>query len=240
MTNSTRDNPSSTTQAAQSVPVITIDGPSASGKGTVSRLLAQAFGWHMLDSGALYRLVAYAAYKHDIALDDTHALAQAAADLDVEFVVTQDADEIQVMLEGDDVTLAIRTEKAGNAASQVAAVPEVRAALVERQRAFRQAPGLVADGRDMGTVIFPTADLKIFLSASPEERAKRRYKQLNEKGISASLADLFDEIAERDRRDSERASAPLKPAADAILLDTTDLSIDQVVAKITSYYQARH
>ena len=240
MTNSTRDNPSSTTPAAQSVPVITIDGPSASGKGTVSRLLAQAFGWHMLDSGALYRLVAYAAYKHDIALDDTHALAQAAADLDVEFVVTQDADEIQVMLEGDDVTLAIRTEKAGNAASQVAAVPEVRAALVERQRAFRQAPGLVADGRDMGTVIFPTADLKIFLSASPEERAKRRYKQLNEKGISASLADLFDEIAERDRRDSERASAPLKPAADAILLDTTDLSIDQVVAKITSYYQARH
>lgn len=240
MSNTTPENTPQSTQTAQSVPVITIDGPSASGKGTISRLLARDLGWHMLDSGALYRLVAYAAYKHDIPLDDVAALAEAAAHLDVQFVADKGTDEAQVLLEGDDVTLAIRTEKAGNAASQVAAILDVRAALADRQRAFRQPPGLVADGRDMGTVIFPSATLKIFLTASAEERAKRRYSQLKEKGISARLTDLFDEIAERDRRDSERASAPLKPAVDAIQLDTTDLSIDQVVAEIKSYYEARH
>jgi cytidylate kinase len=221
-------------QSAQSVPVITIDGPSASGKGTVSRLVAESLGWHMLDSGALYRLVAYAALKHDVALDDHDALADLAANLDVQFKPAGH-DDAQVLLEGDDVTLAIRSEKAGNAASLVAAVPEVREALKDRQRGFRQAPGLVADGRDMGTVIFPDAPVKIFLTASAEERAKRRYKQLKEKGISANLADLFDEIAERDRRDSERSDAPLKPAVDAIQLDTTNLTIDEVVAQIKSY-----
>jgi cytidylate kinase len=219
-------------QTAQSVPVITIDGPSASGKGTVSRRIAQSQGWHLLDSGALYRLVAYAALKHQVALTDVEALARIARELDVEFVAAADSDEAQVMLEGDDVSLSIRSEKAGDAASQVAVVTEVREALLERQRAFQKAPGLVADGRDMGTVIFPSAKHKFFITASAEERAKRRYKQLKEKGISASLANLFDEIAARDKRDSERAIAPLKPADDAVLIDTSKLSIEEVVEKI--------
>ena len=229
---------SQTPNTAHSVPVITIDGPSASGKGTVSRLIAQSLGWHMLDSGALYRLVAHAALKYGVALNDAPALADIATQLDVQFV-TSAGDETQVMLEGDDVTLAIRAETAGNAASQVAVVSEVREALVARQRAFQKAPGLVADGRDMGTVIFPEAPAKFFITASAEERAKRRYKQLMEKGIGANLADLFREIAERDKRDSERTTAPLKPAADAIQLDTTNLSIDEVVTEIKSVLSDR-
>jgi len=221
------------------IPVITIDGPSASGKGTVSRLVAQQLGWHMLDSGALYRLVAYEAQKHDVHLDDVQALASMAANLDVNFETDPEFEETRIMLEGEDVSNIIRTEVVGKAASLVAAVNQVRDALLERQRAFREAPGLVADGRDMGTVVFPDAQLKVFLSASAEERAKRRYNQLKEKGIGANLADLFDEIAERDRRDSERATAPLKPAPDAIPLDTTDMTIDQVVAQIKTFHDDR-
>ena len=228
-----------TSESNTKIPVIAIDGPSASGKGTVSRLLAQQLGWHMLDSGALYRLVAYAAQKHDIALDDVAALAALAGTLDVSFVTEKDQNDTRVMLEGEDVSLAIRSEVVGNAASLVAAITEVREALLARQRAFRQLPGLVADGRDMGTVVFPQALVKVFLTASAEERAKRRYNQLKEKGIGASLSDLFDEIAERDRRDSERATAPLKPAPDAIPLDTTDMTIDQVVAQIKSFHDDR-
>lgn len=225
--------------AASQIPVITIDGPSASGKGTVSRMLAQELGWHMLDSGALYRLVAYSAHQKDIALEDVAALAKAAAGLDVVFVAADGDAETRVMLEGDDVTLPIRSELVGNAASKVAAIPEVREALLERQRNFLQAPGLVADGRDMGTVIFPQALLKIFLSASAEERAKRRYNQLKEKGIGASLAHLFDEIAERDRRDSERSSAPLIPASDAIQLDTSNITATQAAEQIKALFLGR-
>jgi cytidylate kinase len=227
------------TQTPNTIPVITIDGPSASGKGTVSRLLAQRLGWHMLDSGALYRLVAYAAQKHDIALDDVPTLATLAANLEVNFLTDPEHPDTRIMLEGEDVSTTIRTEVVGNAASLVAAINEVREALLGRQRAFRQLPGLVADGRDMGTVVFPEAQLKVFLTASAEERAKRRYNQLKEKGIGANLADLFDEIAERDRRDSERAAAPLIPAPDAVSLDTTDMSIDQVVDQIKTFHDDR-
>jgi cytidylate kinase len=211
------------------IPVITIDGPTASGKGTISRLLAQRLGWHILDSGALYRLVALAAQKHGIALDDAESLRPLAAHLDVEFVAGEGAAEMSILLEGEDVTLDLRTETCGNGASKVAAVPAVREALLERQHAFRRAPGLVADGRDMGTVVFPAADLKIFLTASAEERARRRYNQLNEKGISVNMRALLDEIAERDRRDSQRATSPLVPAADAVLVDTSTMSIDEVM-----------
>lgn len=206
------------------VPVIAVDGPSGVGKGTLCRQLAQHLGWHLLDSGALYRLTALAAQKYAAALDDETALAAIAQTLNVQFSSTDSGGE-RIELDGTDVTLAVRSEHAGQAASQVAALPGVRTALLERQRAFRQPPGLIADGRDMGTVVFTDATLKIFLTASPEERAKRRYKQLIEKGISASLATLAQDIAERDTRDAQRAVAPLRPAADAIILDTDDLTI---------------
>ncbi|WP_455202110.1 (d)CMP kinase [Kaarinaea lacus] len=220
-----------------SAPVITIDGPSASGKGTISSLVAQTLGWQMLDSGALYRLVGYAAIKQSIALDDTANLERIARALDVRFVAGTNGQETTIYLNDENVTLAIRTEESGKAASTVAALPEVRSALLARQRAFQQLPGLVADGRDMGTVVFPGAVLKIFLTASAEERAKRRYKQLMEKGISANLAQLFDEIAERDKRDSQRDTAPLKPATDAVELDTTHMTIPEVVDRIIALYQ---
>lgn len=222
-----------------SAPVITIDGPSASGKGTISSLVAQSLGWQMLDSGALYRLVGYAAIKQSIALDDTSSLEQVARELDVRFVAGANGQETMTYLDDENVTLAIRTEESGKAASTVAVIPEVRAALLARQRAFQQIPGLVADGRDMGTVVFPGAKLKIFLTASAEERAKRRHKQLMEKGISANLAQLFDEIAERDKRDSQRATAPLKPANDAVELDTTHMTIPEVVDRIIALYRSR-
>ena len=208
-------------------PVITVDGPSGVGKGTLCRQLAQQLGWHLLDSGALYRLTALAAQQRATALDDEMALAAIAQALDVQFSST-DSGEERIELDDIDVTLDVRSEHAGQAASQVAALPGVRTALLERQRAFRQPPGLIADGRDMGTVVFPDAPLKIFLTASPEERAKRRYKQLIEKGISASLATLAQDIAERDTRDAQRAVAPLRPAADAIILDTDTLTIAAV------------
>jgi cytidylate kinase len=213
------------------VPLITIDGPSGSGKGTIARRVAEQLGWHLLDSGALYRLVAYAGQLRGASFEDEPALARIARELDVRFGADSRGEE-QIWLEGQEVSRAIRTERAGEGASRVAVMPDVRAALVGRQHAFAAPPGLVADGRDMGTVIFPAADLKIFLTASADERAQRRYKQLKDKGLSANLAALSQEIAERDRRDSNRPIAPLKPADDAIIVDSTSMSIDAVVARV--------
>ncbi len=212
-------------------PVIAIDGPSGSGKGTVASRVAETLDWHLLDSGALYRLVGYAALERGVALDEHAALAAIAADLDVTFRVT--ADGIPgVILEGRAVDREIRTEEVARAASQVAALQAVRSALLDRQRAFRRPPGLVADGRDMGTVVFPDARCKVFLTASAEARADRRHKQLKGKGISVNLRALLGEIRARDRRDTERRLAPLMPADDAVVIDTTALAIDEVVAKV--------
>ncbi len=212
-------------------PVIAIDGPSGSGKGTVASRVAETLDWHLLDSGALYRLVGYAALERGVALDEHAALAAIAADLDVTFRVT--ADGIPgVILEGRAVDREIRTEEVARAASQVAALQAVRSALLDRQRAFRRPPGLVADGRDMGTVVFPDARCKVFLTASAEARADRRHKQLKGKGISVNLRALLGEIRARDRRDTERRLAPLMPADDAVVIDTTALTIDEVVAKV--------
>jgi cytidylate kinase len=222
------------------VPVIAIDGPSGSGKGTVSRRVAARLGWHLLDSGALYRLVALAGRRAGLAPDDEAGHAQVAAAMVVTFGEDAGGNERVLLGEGrEDVTGAIRTEEAGQGASRVAAWPAVRAALLERQRRFAQPPGLVADGRDMGTVVFPGAALKIFLTASAEERARRRYKQLKDKGSGASLAALSQEIAERDRRDSTRAVAPLVPAADAVTVDSTSLTIDEVVDRIMAEARSR-
>jgi cytidylate kinase len=214
-----------------SVPVIAIDGPSASGKGTVARLLAGKLGFHHLDSGALYRLVALAVARGGIATGDEEAAAAVAASLPVRFV----GDE--VLLGGERVTDAIRTEQVSTVASFVAALPAVRAALLGRQRAFRQAPGLVAEGRDMGSVVFPDAGLKVFLTASPEARAERRYKQLNEKGIAATLAALLQDLRERDARDATRSAAPLKQSPGARSLDTTSMSAEQAAALIEGWYR---
>lgn len=216
-------------------PVIAIDGPSGSGKGTVAQILARELGWHFLDSGAIYRILAYAARQRGIPVDDAPALAELARNLPVTFSPI----DAKISLEGVDIKDKIRTEAAGNAASKVAAVPEVRAALLARQRAFRTVPGLVADGRDMGTVVFPDAELKIFLTASAEERARRRYKQLMEKGLDANLSSLVTEIAERDRRDATRSVAPLRPAEDAETIDTSDLDIAQTVAYVRALVRQR-
>jgi cytidylate kinase len=204
-------------------PVIAIDGPGGSGKGTISRMLATRLGWHYLDSGALYRLTALAAAAHGVALDDAPGLVRLAVALDVRFE-TDDGEE-RILLDGRPVGGELRSEATGAGASRVAAEPAVREALLGRQRGFREAPGLVADGRDMGTVVFPAAEVKIFLTASAAARVDRRYKQLKEKGIDASLSDLSADLAERDRRDSERATAPLKPADDAVIVDSTELDI---------------
>ena len=219
------------------VPVVTIDGPSGVGKGTLCRMLGAALGWHILDSGALYRVTALAALKADIALDDTAGLVLVAQHLAVEFRSVAEAH--QVLLAGEDVTTAMLSEACGNAASKIAILSPVRQALLERQRAFRQTPGLITDGRDMGTVVFPDALVKIFLSASAEERALRRYKQLKEKGIGASLAALAQDIAARDQRDAQRSVAPLRPAADAIMLDTTGMSIQTTYERALMLIQAR-
>ncbi len=213
------------------VPVIAIDGPSASGKGTVARLLAGKLGFHHLDSGALYRLVGLAVARRGIATGDEAAAAAIAAGLPVRF----DGDE--VLLDGERVTDAIRTEEVSTVASFVAALPAVRAALLGRQRAFRQAPGLVAEGRDMGSVVFPDAGLKVFLTASPEARAERRHKQLNEKGIAATLAALLQDLRERDARDATRSAAPLKQSPGARSLDTTSMSAEQAAALIEGWYR---
>ena len=219
--------------------VITIDGPSGSGKGTIAGLLATRLGWNLLDSGALYRLLALSASNHSVDLTNEEGLKALAAHLDVQFVAGALGQEQLIILEGEEVTQAIRNEQVGSGASQVAALPAVRDALLHRQRAFLEAPGLVADGRDMGTVVFPDAPLKIFLTASVEERAHRRYLQLKEKGDAVILASLLDEIRARDERDTQRAVAPLKPAADAILLDSTQLSIEQVLERILGEVAAR-
>ena len=212
-------------------PIVTIDGPSGSGKGTIARLVAQHAGWHLLDSGALYRLSAMEGARRGLAPDDVAGHARWAEIMDVTFGVHPDGTE-RVTLAGQDVTRELRSEVAGAGASRVAAWPPLRAALLARQHAFAQSPGLVADGRDMGTVVFPTADLKIFLTASADERALRRYKQLKDKDSGVSLAALSREIAERDLRDSTRAVAPLKPAADAEVIDSTALNIEQVVNRV--------
>lgn len=212
------------------IPVLTIDGPSGSGKGTIAQMVAQQLGWHYLDSGAIYRVLAQAALKHQLDLSDEAAIGKLAEALDVRFSIAND--ELKVMLEGEDVSLTIRSEQAGNAASKVAALPAVRAALLQRQRDFRQLPGLVTDGRDMGTVVFPDAPFKVFLTASAEERAQRRYKQLKQKGIESNLSDLIAEISERDRRDSEREVAPLRPAEGSLILDSTQLGIDAVYEQV--------
>lgn len=214
------------------IPVLTIDGPSGSGKGTLAQQMAQRLGWHYLDSGAIYRVLAQAALKHQIDLTDENALASIAGQLDVQFVLKDG--QLQVVLEGEDVSLLIRSEQAGNAASKVAAFPAVRAALLQRQRDFRQPPGLVTDGRDMGTVVFPDAAFKVFLTASAEVRAERRYKQLKEKGIDSNLSDLVAEISERDERDTQREVAPLRPADDAVILDSTQLGIEAVLEKVSA------
>jgi cytidylate kinase len=214
-------------------PVITLDGPGGAGKGTIAKLVARHLGWHLLDSGALYRLTALSALKNDVGLEDEAALIKLAAGLDVEFLVTPEL-EIQVLLAGENVGGQLRTEEAGAAASRVAALAGVRTALLERQRQFQQPPGLVADGRDMGTVVFPDAPLKIFLTASLEERARRRYNQLKEQGVSANIQSLLQELAERDERDANRKVAPLRPAEDAIILDSTELGIDEVFDRVVS------
>jgi CMP/dCMP kinase len=220
------------------VPILTIDGPSGSGKGTVARAAAMTLGWRLLDSGALYRLVALAGRKADIGLGDGPGLAELAVNFDIRFGSDPSGEEV-VWLDGVEVTRDIRTEMAGNDASKVAALPVVRAALLERQRRFAVAPGLVADGRDMGTVVFPQAQIKIFLTASPEERAQRRYKQLKQKGVAANLAALSREIAERDQRDSTRAISPLVASADAISLDTTGMGVDEVIGRVLQIARGR-
>jgi cytidylate kinase len=214
------------------IPLITIDGPTASGKGTIAARVATALGFHLLDSGALYRLTALAALKHGVNLDDELALARLASALDVQFT-----DEPRVSLAGADVTEALRAENIGNAASRIAVLHAVRAALVQRQRAFWQAPGLVADGRDMGTVIFPEAALKVYLTASVGARAERRYKQLIEKGFSANIESLSADLRERDARDMNRREAPLKPAEDAYQLDSSFLTVEEVVAQVLDWWQ---
>ena len=212
------------------IPVLTIDGPSGSGKGTVAQLIAKDLGWHYLDSGALYRVLAQASIKHGFELGDETSVSILAQNLDVVFSVKND--ELEVLLEGQNVSTLIRSEQAGNAASKVASLALVRRALLERQRDFRQLPGLVTDGRDMGTVVFPDAPYKIFLNASAEVRAQRRHKQLKEIGIGSKISDLIAEISERDERDYNRSVAPLRPAADAIQLDSTSLGIENVFDRV--------
>jgi CMP/dCMP kinase len=216
-----------------SAPVLAVDGPGGAGKGTLCRRVAERLGWRLLDSGALYRLVALAAADAGVELDDEPGLAVVARDLPARFAGER------VLLGDKDVTEAIRSEACGDQASRVAALPSVRTALVGLQRGFRRPPGLVADGRDMGTVIFPDAELKVFLTASAEERAMRRYKQLKEKGFDVNLAGLSAEVAARDRRDAERAVAPLRPAPDACVIDSTELNIDQVVEAVLDELRQR-
>jgi cytidylate kinase len=214
-------------------PVITVDGPSGSGKGTLAGLLAERLGWHLLDSGALYRIVGAQAVARGLALDDEAVIAEMAAGLDIRF------EDDRVLVDGEDLTRAIRTEAVSSAASQVAALERVRQAIFDLQRAMRRAPGLVADGRDMGTVVFPEAELKVYLEASPEVRAQRRYNQLKNKGLSVNLRALLASIRERDERDTRRAVSPLRPAQDAILVDSTELTIEEVLDRVLAEAEKR-
>ncbi len=218
----------------ESVPVITIDGPSGAGKGTASRLVAEQLGWELLDSGAIYRVLAVATQHHGVSVEEEEPLIPIASHLDVQFEVSSDQD-VKVILEGEDVTTTIRQEAVGELASKIAAFPRIREALLRRQRAFRTLPGLVADGRDMGTVVFTDAPVKIFLTASAEERAQRRFQQLKEKGFDVNIGRLLEDIKQRDERDQNRKVAPLVPAEDALIIDSTELSIDEVVNKMLSY-----
>ena len=208
------------------IPVVTVDGPSGAGKGTLSALIAEKLGWHLLDSGAIYRVLAVAAMHHDLPVDDESAVVPLASGLDVSFEI--DKEQRRVVLEGEDVTDDIRTEEVGAVASQIASLARVREALLRRQRAFQQDPGLVADGRDIGTVVFPDANVKLFLTASAEARAERRYNQLKDKGLDVNIARLLTDIKARDDRDANRSIAPLVPAEDAVVIDSTDLDINQV------------
>ena len=219
---------------ADSVPVLTIDGPSGSGKGTISRLVAEQLGWHLLDSGALYRAVGYAAGAAGLDLSDAAAVTRCAETTKIRFRDPGDGGETRVIVNSHDATDELRTETAAAAASAIAAIPGVRAALLDKQRGFRRTPGVVADGRDMGTVIFPDAAFKVFLTASAEERAKRRYKQLKDKGLNVTLAALLREIQARDERDAARKVAPLRPARDALTIDTTGIPVAGVVAAVLS------
>ncbi|WP_345199082.1 (d)CMP kinase [Kistimonas scapharcae] len=215
------------------VPVVTIDGPGGSGKGTLARLLAHELGWHLLDSGALYRLTALAAVNHGVSLEDEESLKVLAAHLDVQFLAgCDDSSKGGIVLEGEHVENTIRTEEVGAWASKIATLPEVRRALLSRQRAFAEMPGLVADGRDMGTVVFDDANIKFYLTASTEERARRRFEQLQAQGVDVSLDRLLADIKARDDQDSNRAVAPLKPADDAIIIDSTKLTIQEVLDKV--------
>lgn len=222
---------SATTLTSATIPVIAIDGPSASGKGTVAALVAKALGFHYLDSGAIYRTLAYAAERRGVPLDDEPALIRLAESLDLHF------DGSEVYLDGSPVGDAIRSEEAGRAASRIATLPRLRTALLALQRAFRRPPGLVTDGRDMGSVVFPDARVKVFLSASVEERAQRRYKQLIEKGLHANLAKILQDLRDRDARDAARTAAPLQRTADANLLDTTGMTIDEAVRTVLRWYR---
>ena len=215
--------------AEKMAPVIAVDGPGGSGKGTVTQMLAKKLGWHLLDSGALYRLTALAAVRQGVSLDDETALVRVALSLDVAFEPTPAGEPAKVILAGEDVTAEIRTETCGDNASRVAVMQPVRDALLQRKRDFRRAPGLVADGRDMGTVVFPDAPVKIFLTASAEERARRRYSQLKDAGVDVNIDALLEEIRVRDERDMNRSAAPLRPADDAQVIDSTGLSIEEVL-----------
>ncbi len=216
-------------------PVLTIDGPSGAGKGTVSRLVAQRLGWHFLDSGAIYRALAWAARRRGVDLNDPDAVARVAGEMDLEFICD---DDVKVLVDGEDVTDRLHTEECGRIASKIAAYPQVRRALLDKQRAFRRPPGLVADGRDMGTVVFPDAPYKVFLTASAEERARRRYLQLKAQGLDVTLDQIIKDLEERDRRDREREESPLAPARDAIVIDSSDLSIDEVVDRVLALLPA--
>jgi cytidylate kinase len=227
----------STINMQQHVPIITVDGPSGAGKGTLSAMLADAYHFQFLDSGAIYRVLAVAAIHHDIPLDDNDALVPLATGLDVSFVT--DGNDTRIILEGEDVTDTIRTEEIGSAASQVAVIPVVREALLRRQRNFVQSPGLVADGRDMGTVVFVNADAKIFLTASAEARAERRFQQLKDKGHNVKLSRLLEDIQARDERDANRTTAPLRPAKDAFEIDSTQLNITQVFEKAKEFIDSK-
>ncbi len=218
-------------------PVVTVDGPSGAGKGTLCMLLSKKLGFHLLDSGAIYRVLALAALHHGVDLESEDALVPIATHLDVQFIA--EGDLVKVILEGEDVSGELRKEETGMAASKVAALPRVREALLRRQRAFAEGQGLIADGRDMGTVVFPQAEAKIFLDASAEERAQRRLKQLQDKGLDVKFADLLSEIQERDDRDRNRPVAPLRPAEDALMLDSTSMSIDEVVEKALQYIESK-